>query len=141
MIKKNLKSETLIKIPFYDVDQMRCAWHGNYIKYFERARCDLLDKVGYGYAEMERSGYSWPIIDVRVKYVKPALFDHTIRVCAELVEYEHCIKIKYVIRAVETDERLTKGYSVQVAVDIKSGEMCYTSPPVFLEKLSCHDYI
>lgn len=141
MLKKPLNIELLIKVPFYDVDQMRCVWHGHYVKYFELARCELLDVIGYGYANMERSGFGWPIIDMRVKYIKPALFDRTIKICAELVEYENRIKIEYVIYDEQSGQRLTKGYSVQVAVEIETGEMCYVSPPILLESLACHGYI
>ena len=31
--------------------------------------------------------------------------------------------------------RLTRGHSIQVAVDVASGEMLYASPPVLLERL------
>ena len=35
---------TEIEVPFYDIDPMDIVWHGNYIKYFEVARCALLKK-------------------------------------------------------------------------------------------------
>ena len=36
--------ETTFKIDFFEVDSMRIVWHGNYVNYFERARCALLEK-------------------------------------------------------------------------------------------------
>lgn len=141
MLKKSLTTELLLKVPFFDVDSMRCVWHGNYVKYFELARCQLLDIIDFGYSKMESAGHGWPVIDIRVKYIKPALFDHTLRICAELTEYENRIKIHYVIYDNDSGERLTKGYSVQVAVAIDSGEMCYTSPDILLERLTCYGYL
>jgi acyl-CoA thioester hydrolase len=141
MLKKPLRAEVLIRVPFYDVDQMRYVWHGNYIKYFERARCELLDKIDYGYKAMEASGYMWPIIDMRLKYVKPGFFDHSLKVCAELQEYENRLKIAYEIFDQQSGERLTKGYTLQVAVAIESGEMCYVSPAILQERLQCHGYL
>ena len=141
MLKKPLQTEILIKVPFYDVDQMRYVWHGNYVKYFERARCELLEKINYNYIDMEASGYMWPIIDMRLRYVKPAFFNHTIRVCAQLVEYENRLKINYQVFDQNSGDRLTKGYSIQVAVEGKSGEMCYASPAILLEQLTCHGYL
>lgn len=141
MLKKPLQAEILIKVPFYDVDQMRYVWHGNYIKYFERVRCELLEKINYDYSDMEKSGYMWPIIDMRLKYVKPALFNHTLRVCAELAEYENRLKIDYQIFDQDSGERLTKGYTMQVAVAISNGEMCYASPEILLEQLACYGYL
>lgn len=141
MFKKPLKTELLFKVPFFDIDPMCCVWHGNYVKYFELVRCELLDLIGFGYTKMGEAGHSWPIIDLRLKYIKPALFEQTIRVCAELVEYENRLKINYVIYEVESGARLTKGYSVQVAVEIETSEMCYSSPPIFLQRLREHGHI
>lgn len=127
--------EVSIKIPFYDVDMMRISWHGNYLKYFEDARCALLDKIGYNYTQMEQSGYMWPIVDCRIKYVKPVRFNQVVNITATLVEYENRIKINYRITDLETGVCLTKGYTIQVAVDLATQKMCFVSPEVLLEKL------
>lgn len=141
MLKKPLRTELMIKVPFYDVDQMKVVWHGNYIKYFERARCELLGMFNYGYTEMAKSGYSWPVVDLRVKYIKSALFDHTIRVAAELVEFENRIKIEYMIYDQQSGERLNKAHSTQVAVDMATGEMQFVAPPIVAERLQCHGFL
>lgn len=125
-----------IDVQFYDVDAMRVVWHGNYVKYIEDARCQLLRKFNYDYNDMEDSGYVWPIVDMRLKYVKSAEFGNKIRVEATLVEYETRIKISYRIFNVETNQLLTKAYTVQVAVNIESNEMQFESPAILLDKLA-----
>ncbi len=125
-----------IDIQFYDVDAMRIVWHGNYVKYMEDARCQLLRVFDYDYNDMEDSGYLWPIVDMRLKYVKSAQFGDKIRVEATLVEYETRLKISYRIFNAQTNEVLTKAYTVQVAVDMKSNEMQFESPEVLLKKLA-----
>lgn len=124
-----------LRVPFYDVDSMDIVWHGHYLKYFEDARCALLDKINYNYLAMRESGYGFPVVDVRLKYVKPASFNRTIRVEASLVEADLRLKINYRIVDVKTGAVLTKGYSVQVAVALDSGEMCFTLPAVLQQKL------
>jgi len=47
--------EVEIEVPFFDVDLMEIVWHGHYLKYFEVARCALLDKIGYNYMQMRAS--------------------------------------------------------------------------------------
>ena len=84
---------------------------------------------------MHRSGYAWPVIDMRVRYVKPALFNREILIKARLVEWEHRLKIDYLIRDKESGEKLTKGYTVQVAVDMSNNEMKLYSPDILLEKI------
>lgn len=132
-----VSAEVLITVPFYDVDMMRVVWHGHYVKYCERARCALLDKLQYNYAEMEASGYMWPIVDLRLKYVRSARFNRVVRVRAALTEYENRLRMEYLITDEETGARLTSAQSTQVAVDLKTGEMCYVSPPILLEKVQC----
>lgn len=124
-----------ITVPFHDTDAMGVVWHGNYFRYFEIARETLLKQFSYGYRQMKESGYLWPIIDTRVKYVSSLRFEQRIRVHAKLTEYENRLRIDYVITDAETGKRITKGYTIQVAVEEKSGEMCFVSPPVLFKKL------
>ncbi len=126
---------TDILVPFHDVDSMQITWHGHYLKYFEVARCEFLDSFGYGYKAMADSGYAWPVVDLRVKYVRPARFGQTIRVRCCLREWEYRLRIDYEITDVDTGERLTRGHTIQVAVDVESGDMCFESPPVLKECL------
>src|SRR5699024_11256299 len=71
-----------LKIPFFDVDSMRIAWHGHYAKYFEIARCALLDRIGHNFDEEYASGHSWPIDDMRTRVVRPLRFGALVRVPA-----------------------------------------------------------
>jgi acyl-CoA thioester hydrolase len=125
-----------IVIPFHDVDYMRIVWHGHYLKYLEIARCALLDQIGYGYEAMIESGYAWPVIDVHVRYPKPARFNQAVAVDAWIVEYANRLVLDYEIRDKDTGERLTKARTTQVAVDRSSGEMLLVSPAVLLQRLN-----
>lgn len=130
-----LKAEIEIKSQFYDLDPMAIVWHGNYARFFEQARCALLDKLDFNYQQMSETGYAWPIVDMRIKYVRPVRFPQTIRVTASLAEYENRLKINYLIQDAETQEKVTKGFTVQVAVDINTEEMQFQSPPELIEKV------
>ncbi|HEX4909529.1 MAG TPA: thioesterase family protein [Permianibacter sp.] len=129
------ETEIELEVPFHDCDMMSVVWHGNYLRYFEVARCALLRTFDYDYMQMRDSGYLWPIIDAQLKYVGSARFAQRIKVRAQLVEWENRLKIEYLIRDAETDARITRGYTVQVAVAIATGEMQLVSPPVLAERL------
>lgn len=133
---KPLVSATVsIRIPFHDVDLMAVAWHGHYVKYFELARCALLDKIGYNYPEMRDSGFAWPVIDLHLRYPGPARFRDTLQVEAAIVEWENRLRIAYTARN-GAGKRITFGHTDQVAVDIASGRMELATPPVLREKLA-----
>jgi acyl-CoA thioester hydrolase len=127
--------EIELEVPFHDVDIIRVAWHGHYAKYMEIARCKLMDTINYDVIEMENSGFVWPVIDMRVRYAHPLTFGQKFKVRATLVEWENRLKVDYVFLDAQTNKRLTKAYTVQVAVDKQSGEMLYASPPILLERL------
>ncbi|MCL1892774.1 MAG: acyl-CoA thioesterase [Holophagaceae bacterium] len=135
MAETMINAEIEIKVPFYDVDSMSITWHGNYAKYLEDARCALLDKIGYNYDVMLNSGYAWPLVGLKIKYISPARFNQKIRVRAMLEEYENCIKIKYIITDAETKKTIAKAETVQMAIDMNTMQSLYFSPQILLDKV------
>ena len=131
----DLTHEHVVRPEFYDVDAMDIVWHGNYVKFLEAARAALLEKFGYGYRAMQASGYAWPIVDLRLKYVASAVYGEPIVVRCEVVEWENRLRIEYLIRDQATGKKLTTGYTVQVAVDMATREMCYVCPQVLWDRL------
>lgn len=131
-----LHVDTEVQVPFFDVDSMNVVWHGHYVKYLEVARCALLDHIGHNYTQMLESGYAWPVIDLQLRYVRGAVFGQKLRVRASLVEWENRLKIHYLISDAVTGERMTRGSSVQVAVEIASREMQLASPKVFVDAVA-----
>ncbi|MDR2096826.1 MAG: acyl-CoA thioesterase [Treponema sp.] len=122
-------------VEFYDLDPMQVVWHGNYIKYFEKARCALLDKIGYGYPAMLASGYAFPVTNVSVKYISSLRIGDRVQARAFLDEYENCLKIKYELYNAQTGELCTKGVSTQMAYNIASASSCFVSPQIFIDKV------
>jgi acyl-CoA thioester hydrolase len=133
--RPDLSHEIEVVPPFFDIDSMDIVWHGHYVKYLELARCALLEKFDYGSVRMRESGYGWPIVDLRLKYVRPALFNRPLVVRAEIVEWENRLKFEYEIRDKATGERVNTAMSIQVAVDMATREMQYVCPPVLWERL------
>lgn len=120
---------------FHDLDPMDVVWHGNYPRYFELARCALLARFDYDYPAMRDSGYAWPVVDMRIKYIRPLVYGADLRVRATIVEWEHRLRIDYEIRPATGGRPLTRGHTIQVAVEMATGEMCYVCPPVLAERL------
>lgn len=129
-------SETYsFSVPFFDVDSMNIVWHGHYCKYMELARCKLLDKIGYSYRAMAESGYSFPIIDMSIKYIKPMVFDQSVVVTAILLEWQYRLKIAYCFRDAQSQARLAKAHTVQATVAIASNTMRLQCPDTLREKV------
>lgn len=135
MTPLDLNATVSVEVPFHDVDAMNVAWHGHYVKYFEIARCALLRRFDYDYPQMEASGYLWPIVECQLKYVRPALYGQLLNVTARLLEHENRIRIGYEITDAATGERLTKGSTIQVAVDARTRELQFVSPATLTQRL------
>ncbi|GAB3246109.1 acyl-CoA thioesterase [Chitinimonas naiadis] len=131
----DLSHEIELTPAFHDLDPMDIVWHGNYVKYLEIARSALLGRFDYDYPQMRDSGYAWPIVDMRLKYVRTISFGQKVKIRAEITEWENRLRIDYLITDAETGLRLNKAYTIQVAVEIASREMLYVCPPVLWEKL------
>lgn len=130
-----LTSEIEVEVPFQDCDPMGVTWHGCYVGYLESARSALLNLIGYNFRQMTASGFAWPIVDLKVKYVKTTTFGQRLSVRASLEEYENRLKIAYTIADCRSGEIVTKASTTQVAVDQARGEMCFVSPQVFVDKV------
>ncbi len=128
-----LAAEVRLHPEFYDVDAMRVVWHGHYLKYMEKARCALLEAIGFSYAEMEASGYAWPIVTLRLKYCRPLLYRREFVVRASLLEYENRLRIAYLVSDAETGAVVNKAETVQMACDIKEGRGLLVSPPCLVD--------
>lgn len=134
-MKPELSHEIEVTPAFFDIDPMEIVWHGHYVKYLELARSALLDKFDYGYAQMRASGFGWPVVDMRLKYVRPAVLGQRLTVRATIVEWENRLRIEYLITDAVTGAKLNKASTIQVAVDMARGEMCFVCPPVLWERL------
>jgi acyl-CoA thioester hydrolase len=128
-----ITATTTIKVQFYDCDPMAVVWHGNYPQYFEQARCALLDLIDFNYRQMSLTDYIWPIVDMRIKYVRSIVFGQVISATATLAEYENRVRIDYVLRDAESGEIVTKGTTIQVAVHRITGETAFESPTALLD--------
>jgi len=131
----NIYAEEELTVEFFDLDPLQVVWHGNYINYFEIGRRALLEKIGYGYDEMVKSGYAFPVIEVSVKYLSSLRFRDRARIKAILMEYENRLLIRYEIRNAQTGQLTTKGTSTQMAYDVNKKDSCFVCPSILVKKI------
>lgn len=130
-----LKAEVEVEVRFHDCDPMGVTWHGHYVGFLESARSELLNRIGYNFRQMTTSGYAWPVVELKVKYLKTTTFGQRLCVRAELEEYENRLRIGYTITDCASGEVVTKASTTQVAVDQARREMCFVSPQIFVDKV------
>lgn len=58
-----------VKVYYHDTDSYNIVWHGNYLKWYEEARCDLCDKLGFSLDKLAKEeGIIFPIININLRY-------------------------------------------------------------------------
>ncbi len=130
-----ISADVELEVPFHDVDVMGVVWHGHYLKYFEQARSALLKKIEFDYPQMSELGYVWPVVECHVKYLRPIRYAQRIKVDVQVVEYENRLRMAYMITDMKTGEKLTKGETTQVAIDVKTQELQFVSPRLLVDKI------
>lgn len=63
------------RVIYGDTDMMGVVYYGNYFRYFEAGRSELLRAAGLPYGEIEKSGYMLPVASASAKYHAPARYD------------------------------------------------------------------
>lgn len=129
-----LSATVEVEVGFPDLDPMAVAWHGHYLRYFEQARVALMRFIGYDYPDMQASGYTWPIIEAKLRYLRPVRYRQRLAVTAGLQEWENRLRIGYLITDAESGVRITTGYTIQCAVTA-TGELQLLCPDVLRKRV------
>ena len=122
-----------ICVRYSETDQMSFVYHGNYVKYFEIGRIAWLKKLGISYKQMENDGMLLPVIDVKVNFRKPALFDDKLVLLTKLKQIpSYMIEFEYSI--LRDNELITKGYTKLVFLNSKTNKPI-RCPKFILDKI------
>ncbi|MBC7961832.1 MAG: acyl-CoA thioesterase [Steroidobacteraceae bacterium] len=77
--------ETSIKVRFNEVDAYRVAWHGHYVAWMEVGRSALAGRFGLDALQLTELGYLGPVVNLEIKYLRPASFNDELTVRTRLV--------------------------------------------------------
>ena len=95
------------KANYYETDQMGIIHHSNYIRWFEEARVDLMEKIDFDYKKVNEFGIDFALIDVYCEYKSMVHFGDVVNIYISLSEL--------------TEMRMTVDYKI---IDVKSGNIC-----------------
>ena len=128
-------TETQVRVRYAETDQMGVVYHSNYFPYFETARAESIRRLGFTYADMEKSGVFMPVVDVHCRYLRPARYDDllTIKTILKELPLHHKIEFHHEVFN-ERDELLASGKVILYFME--SGSMKKTMmPDALLNKL------
>lgn len=113
-----MNGEIEINPRYGETDQMGVIYHANYFHYFEVARTNLFEELGYSYRKIEEEGIILPVTEANCKYRRAIKYNEPIIVKAE-VDFIKRITIgfKYTIYQKSNGEKLATGYTNHGFVD------------------------
>ena len=125
---------TKIRVRYGETDQMGYMYYGNYAEFYEVGRVEMLRSLGLTYSGMEASGIMMPVLEMKSKYLKPALYDEEITVKV-IMDKMPGVKIHFRYELYNhNDELINIGETLLAFVNMKTGRPCLPSQE-FLDKL------
>ncbi|MDD3878129.1 MAG: thioesterase family protein [Bacteroidales bacterium] len=106
MYSSNIK----IRVRYAETDKMGFVYYGNYATYYEVGRAELMRELGITYKEMEEKGCLMPMLEMSVKYYKPARYDDVLNVITTVKNIPQTrMHFSYEIYNDETNELINIG--------------------------------
>lgn len=73
-------TETKIRVYYQDTDKMGVVYYGNYARYYEIGRTEMIRELGFTYKQMEELNIMLPARSLTINYVKSAFYDDLLTV-------------------------------------------------------------
>lgn len=95
---------------YYETDQMGIIHHANYIHWFEEARVDFMDRLGFGYIKCVEAGIDIALLDVYCEYKSMVRFGDVVNISVFVTELKSVrMTVDYRVEDAVTGELLTVG--------------------------------
>jgi acyl-CoA thioester hydrolase len=108
---------TSYRVIYGDLDAMKVAYYGNYLRWFEIGRTELIRHLGLPYAEIESRGFLLPVTEAYCKYSKSARYDEILSI-ATGVGFLRRASMRFDYRITDQENGLiAEGYTVHACLD------------------------
>ena len=123
------------RIRYSDTDQMGYAYYGNYPKYYEIGRVELIRSLGFSYKSFETElGIMLPVVNLEARYIKPAFYDDEITIDTQITKLPgKMITFDHLIYN-ESLELINKGIVKLFFIDMKTNKRV-SAPEVLINNL------
>ena len=117
-------AETQVRVRYAETDQMGYVYYGNYATYFEVARVETLRDLGFSYKKLEDQGIMMPVLESKIKYLKPAKYDELLTIRVKIPTFPQVrILFEYEVYN-ESGEKINIGETTLAFINMKTGRPC-----------------
>lgn len=106
------------RVRYRECDPMGMVYHAHYVDYLEAARTEALRTLGLPYRELEAAHIIMPVVDLSLRFHRPAYYDELLDVITIIRERPRVrLHLDYEVRRHETQELLVTGHMTLCFVD------------------------
>lgn len=125
---------------FGDVDAMEIVYYGNYLRFFEKGRAELMRSTSKPYTALAQEGLHLPVTEANLRYRRGAGYDELL-VVETTVAWIKAASLRFDYRIVRGNDpsqavELVTGFTTHACVDL-NGKV-RRLPPWVRESLSEH---
>ena len=111
-----------VRVRYQETDCMKVVYYSNYLIYFEVGRVEFLRHQGHPISEIDRRIHM-PVVDARVRYIKPARLDDLLEVRCRVSERKRA-SFTFAYEIVnEVGETIATGTTLHACMAPSTGKM------------------
>ena len=107
-----------VRVLYGDTDAGGVVYYGNYLRYFEHGRTELMRDRDISYKGLEDVGFIMPVVESYLRYKASAKYDDLLEISTCLVQARKVsCRFNYEIRRVADGRLLVKGFTAHAVVN------------------------
>ena len=123
-----------VKVYYKDIDQMGIVYYSRYFEFFELARTELLNSIGFAVKDIEKNDLFLPVVSASCEYIKSARFEDKLIIESQIIKTPSArLQIDYNIISENDQLVIAKGKTVHGFINRKGKPI--KPPKVLIEKI------
>ena len=119
------------RVRYRECDPMGVVYHAHYVDFFEAARTEALRQFGLPYKALESAGIQMPVVELTVRYRRPARYDDLLDVEVQFPEPPGArVQTVYRVRRAGENTVLVEGRATLCFFDVARGRPVACPPAV-----------
>jgi acyl-CoA thioester hydrolase len=112
------------RVSYAETDKMGYLYYGRYAEYYETGRVEALRALGFVYREMEENGLIMPVVDMRIRYRKPAFYDDLLEIKTSIPELPG-VRIRFNYEIFNSEKKIiNEGETTLVFYNVEKKRPC-----------------
>ncbi len=124
-----------IRVRYADTDKMGFVYNGNYLRFFEIGRTELMRHYELVYSNLEDEGYQLPLLEAYVRYHNASVYDDLLEVETKLKINSITSKLRFDYNVLRNNELIASGFTEHLFMKVDS-KRAVKPPAIFMNAVA-----